>query len=101
MPSTFSKQTIGYGIAAVVAILGNTVFTWIKEENPAVRAFLKQIMYHHWIAHGVAVLVVFFVLGFILSRIMRPSACKTLTPLLVIASAIGALGLIALFLILG
>ena len=101
MPSTFSKQTIGYGIAAVVAILGNTIFTWIKEENPAIRAFLKQIMYHHWIAHGVAVLVVFLVLGFLLSRMVRPSPARWLTPLLVIASAIGALGLVALFLILG
>lgn len=101
MPSTFSKQTIGYGIAAIIAILGNTMLTWIKEENPAVRVLMKQIMYHHWIAHGVAVLLVFLALGFLLSRVMRPSECKTLTPLLVIASAIGALGLVALFLLLG
>ena len=98
---TFSKQTIGYGIAAIVAIIGNTIFTWVKEENPAVRDFLKQIMYHHWIAHGVAVLLVFFVLGFVLSRVMRASECKTLTPLLVISTALGALGLVALFLVLG
>lgn len=99
MPSTFSKQTIGYGIAAVVAILGNTVLTWVKEENPAVNAFMKQIMYHHWIAHGVAVVLTFLILGFLLSRVMRPSECKTLTPLLVVATALGALGIIVLFLL--
>jgi len=98
MPSTFSKQTIGYGIAAVVAILGNTALTWVKETNPAVNAFMKQLLYHHWITHGVAVLLVFLVLGFILSRIVRSSACRTLTFMLVLASAAGALGLVWLFL---
>ena len=98
MPSTFSKQTIGYGIAAIVAILGNTALTWVKETNPAVNAFMKQFMYHHWITHGVAVLLVFLVLGFLLSRIVRPSTGRTLAPALVAASAFGALGLVALFL---
>ncbi len=85
----------------MVAILGNTVLTWVKEENMAVNLAMKQLLYHHWITHGVAVILTFLVLGFILSRIVRPSACRTLTPLLVVASAIGALGLVALFLILG
>ena len=98
MPSTFSKQTIGYGIAAIVAILGNTALTWIKETNPAVNAFMKQLLYHHWIAQGLAVLLVFLVFGFILSRFVRPSAGKMLTFTLVLASAAGALGLVALFL---
>lgn len=99
MPSTFSKQTIGYGIAAVIAILGNTMLTWIKEENPAVKALMKQLLYHHWIAHGVAVLLVFLVLGFILSRIVRPSSARALAAWLVAASAVGALGIVALFLL--
>jgi hypothetical protein len=98
MPSTFSKQTIGYGIAAVVAILGNTALAWVKEENPAVKALMKQLLYHHWIAHGVAVLLVFFVLGFILSRIVRPSPARALAAWLVAASAAGALGIVILFL---
>ena len=98
MPSTFSKQTIGYGIAAIVAILGNTILTWVKEGDPAVNAFMKQLLYHHWITHGLAVLLVFLVLGFLLSRIVRPSAGKRLAFMLVLASAVGALGLVALFL---
>jgi len=99
MPSTFSKQTIGYGIAAIIAILGNTMLTWIKEENPAVKALMKQLLYHHWIAHGIMVLLVFLVLGFILSRIVRPSPARALAAWLVVASALGALGIVALFLL--
>jgi len=99
MPSTFSKQTIGYGIAAIIAILGNTALTWVKEENPVVKAFMKQLLYHHWIAHGIAILLVFLVLGFLLSRVVRPSQARGLTPLLVLAAALGAFGLVALFLI--
>ena len=99
MSSTFSKQTIGYGIAAIIAILGNTILTFIKDKNPAVNAFMKQLMYHHWITHGVAVVLTFFVLGFLLSRIVRPSATKMLAPALIIATALGALGIVVLFLI--
>lgn len=99
MPSKLSKNTIGYGIAAVVAILGNTVLTWVKEENPAVNAFMKQVLYHHWIAHGVAVVLTFLILGFILSKIVRPSSGKMLTSSIVLSSAAGALGLVWLFLV--
>lgn len=99
MPSKLSKETIGYGIAAIVAILGNTVLTWVKEENPAVNAFMKQVLYHHWIAHGVAVVLTFLVLGFILSRIVRPSVGRGLAFCIVVASAVGALGLVWLFLL--
>lgn len=99
MPSTFSKETIGYGIAAIVAILGNTALTLIKEKNPAVSAFMKQILYHHWVAHGVAVMVVFLLLGFLLSRFMRPAPARMLAPALVLAAAVGALGIVALFLL--
>ncbi len=99
MPSTLSKQTIGYGIAAIIAILGNAVLTWVKDKNPAVSAFMKQLMYHHWITHGVAVVLTFFVLGFLLSRLVRPSAAKMLAPTLIIATALGAFGIVALFLI--
>jgi len=95
----FSKQTIGYGIAAIIAILANSALVIIKEENPAVKAFMKQLLYHHWIAHGVAVLLVFLVLGFILTRMARPSGARWLTPSLVAASALGALGIVALFLL--
>lgn len=98
MQAKLSKETIGYGIAAIVAILGNTALTWVKEENPAVNAFMKQVLYHHWIAHGVAVVLTFLVLGFILSRIVRPSSGRMLTSSIVLASAAGALGLVWLFL---
>ena len=96
---TFSKQTIGYGIAAIIAILANSALVIIKEENPAVKAFMKQLLYHHWISHGVAVLLVFLVLGFILTRMARSSGARWLTPSLVAASALGALGIVALFLL--
>lgn len=94
---TLSKHTIGYGIAAVVAILGSTILTWVKEENPAVMLFMKQLMYHHWITHGVAVLAVFLVLGYVLSHAVRPAEGRWLTWALVLSSAAGALGLIAFF----
>lgn len=92
------KETIGYGIAAILAILGNTLLVFFKEENPALRAAMKQLLYHHWIAHGVFVMLAFVLLGFLLSRVVVPSRGRWLAPALFSAAAFGGLGLAALFL---
>lgn len=96
---TLSKQTIGYGIAAIVAILCNTVLTWVKEENPAVNALMAQLLYHHWIAHGVAIVGVFLICGFVLSRLLRPAAGRGLATWLLVATVAAGAGIAALFLL--
>ncbi len=97
---TLGKKTIGYTIAAAIAILFSTVLTWIKETNPAVNTAMKNLLGHHWITHGVAVLLVFLVLGYLFSRI--PSVRRTrgglVTTLLIVSVLAGGLGLVVLFL---
>ena len=91
------KETIGYGVAAIVAMLGNTVLVFLKEENPALRDTMKQLLYHHWIAHGIFVMLAFIVLGFLLSRMVAPARGRWLTPALFVAAATGGLSLAALY----
>lgn len=96
---TLGKKTTGYTIAAAVAILFNTALTWIKEENPAVNTAMKNLLGHHWITHGVAVVVVFLVLGFLLARMpaVRRTRGSLVTTLLIVSVVAGGLGLAALF----
>jgi hypothetical protein len=98
---TLSKQTIGYGIAAIVAILGNTALMWVKESNPAVLAWMKGALYHHWIAHGVFVVGAFVILGFVLSRVASPRPAKSLVFWLVLATALSAAGIVGFYLVIG
>ena len=100
MPSTneLHNRTVGYGVAAAVAILCNTALTWVKEKNPAVNLWMKNLLGHHWITHGVLIVLLFLVLGFLLSKMIKKMNATALTVLLVVSTAAGAIGLIALFL---
>ncbi len=97
---TLGKKTTGYSIAAAIAILFNTVLTWVKETNPAVNVAMKNLLGHHWITHGVAVVLVFVVVGYLLSRVpsVRRTRGNLVTTLLVVSVLAGGLGLVVLFL---
>jgi|GEM_PF-5777864 len=96
--STFSRQTSGYVLAASVTVLLNTILTWVKILNPAVKLVLANILGNHWVTQGVAIVLVFFALGFLFSRTSSRISDTTLTRLLVSSVVIAALGLIGLFL---
>ena len=63
-----SPYTAGFGVSAAVAIVFNTVLTWVKETYDPPNAAMKALLGHHWITHGVAVVIVFLALGFFLSK---------------------------------
>ncbi|MCR4281220.1 MAG: hypothetical protein NUV88_02735 [Candidatus Kaiserbacteria bacterium] len=94
-----SQSTAGYGIAAVVAIILNTLLTVAKESYPPLLAAMKSLA-HHWMVHGVVIVLTFFVLGYILSK--QPFARRmngvTLAWWLTIATVLGGVGLVVFFL---
>ena len=61
------KYAAGFGISLVVTSFLNAVILIIKEKNDAVMSAMKAALGHHWTTHGVIVIVVFLVLGFIFS----------------------------------
>jgi hypothetical protein len=63
------KLVPGFGISLLVVSLFNSALVMAKELNPALLAWMKALTGHHWITHGVLVLVSFFVLGLVLSRV--------------------------------
>ena len=60
--------TAAYGLAAAVAVLFNTLLAWVKDAYDPLNTAMAKILGHHWITHGVAVVLVFLIVGFALSR---------------------------------
>ncbi len=96
---TLNKHTRGYTLAAAWAVLFNTVLTWIKELYPSVNAAMKSMLGHHWITHGVAVVLAFLVLGVFFSRSRKGVSDQSVLVILVASVVVGAAGLVTLFLI--
>lgn len=68
MNEKLSPSTVGFALAAAVAVLFNTALAWAKDAYAPLNDFLKSILGHHWTTHGVADLVVFVVLGVVFTR---------------------------------
>jgi uncharacterized membrane protein YcfT len=63
------KYTAGFGLSLVVTSLLNAVILLIKETNDSVMSAMRAALGHHWTTHGVIVITVFVVLGFIFSSL--------------------------------
>ena len=59
--------SLSYGITA----LFNAILTVIKETNESVEDFLKGTFGHHWIGHGILVLIVFIILTIVFSYAIK------------------------------
>lgn len=96
---TMSPYTIGFTLSAAVTIIFNMVLTLVKETNPEVLAFMKSLMGHHWTTHGVAVVLLFFIIGFIFSTADDTHKVNgtTLAILLTASVLIGGLGILGFF----
>lgn len=88
-----SHTAIAYGVGASVAVVFNTLLAWVKDSYPPLNAAMKQITGHHWITHGLAVVLVFFVVGFVLSRRSGDAIQGVYTPIVVLCGAVVIAGL--------
>jgi uncharacterized Tic20 family protein len=69
--TTLDKTTIGFGLSAAVLSILNTLLVIFKELTPSFKAGMAGAMGHHWTTHGVMVIVLFIVLGFVLSGVVK------------------------------
>ena len=60
-PSLAFAATISYFLTAIF----NSILVVLKETNEGVEDFLKDTFGHHWIGHGIIVLLVFVILTII------------------------------------
>jgi hypothetical protein len=65
--SLMEKYSAGFGLSLIVTSLLNAIILLCKELNASIMSALKSALGHHWTTHGVILIIVFFVLGFIFS----------------------------------
>ena len=66
--SRLSNNATAFGISLVVASIANALLVAAKEKSPKVLAFMKGLTGHHWITHCTFIILLFLVLGWLLSR---------------------------------
>jgi hypothetical protein len=72
--TTLDKTTIGFGLSAAVVSILNTLLVIFKELTPPVKKAMADAMGHHWTTHGVIVIALFIVLGFVFSGMVKPES---------------------------
>src|SRR5690349_10606449 len=65
--TTLSRTAAGFSAAAAMTLVFNAVLTIVKDASAPLHDFMQQLMGHHWTTHGVGSLVVYLVLGWLLS----------------------------------
>jgi hypothetical protein len=92
-------RTSGYVKAYAVTAIVNAVIVLLKEKLDAVHELLA-IVGHHWIGHGILVVLIFFGLGAFFTSQNKEMAGATAVSYLVWSTIIGG-GIIALFFLIG
>lgn len=94
--SNLGRYTVSFGVSAAIVSVLSALLVVLKEINEStVLAWMKSLTGHHWITHGVFVVVAFLALGWILTKIKGGQGlsldAKCLTKALVAGVALGVL----------
>jgi hypothetical protein len=65
---SIDKYIAGFGISFFITSLLNALLVVIKETNEPVMIYMKAATGHHWITHGVVVIVLFIIIGLAISN---------------------------------
>jgi hypothetical protein len=66
--TSVSKYTISFGLSLALASVMNALLVVAKEKIPTVMAGLQRMTGHHWVSHGVVILVLFAAFGLIFAQ---------------------------------
>jgi uncharacterized membrane protein YadS len=88
----------GFGLSFLVVSIFNGLLTIMKEESAGLKNWMAHLLGHHWVTHGVFVIILFFVLGWLFSRVKFDEKWygAKMAILLFVGAAIGG-GIIAIF----
>jgi len=64
-----SATTVGFGLSTAIASILSLLLVLVKETQKPVFTVMANLTSHHWITHGLVVVVLFVVLGFLLSKV--------------------------------
>jgi hypothetical protein len=94
---TLSKYSVSFGVSLAITSILSALLVVVKELNEnSVLAWMKGLTSHHWITHGLLMVIAFFVIGWGLAKLNKGEGLK-MTPsrlVCVIASGVVIGGLI-------
>jgi len=94
---TLSKYTVSFGASLAITSILSALLVVVKELNEnSVLAWMKGLTSHHWITHGLLMVIAFFAIGWGLAKMNNGEGLK-MTPgrlVCVIASGVVIGGLI-------
>jgi hypothetical protein len=95
MDQLANKYTRGFGISLIIMMLFNAVLTVTKESFEPLLKGMAAITGHHWITHGIIVVILFFILGFIFSGAQSEESswpnARAMSIGTIVSAAIGAI----------
>ena len=63
-----SAQVAGYGYSYAITSLFSALLVVLKETSPTVMSLMAGLSGHHWVTQGILDLILFVVIGWLLSR---------------------------------
>jgi hypothetical protein len=63
-----NQLTISYIIAYVITVMFSSLLTIAKDLHAPLKDWMKSLTTHHWVTHGIFVIVLFFFLAFIFDK---------------------------------
>jgi hypothetical protein len=72
--ATLDKTTIGFGLSVAAVNILNMLLVVFKELAPSLKKAMAAGTGHHWTTHGVLLVGLFIVLGFVFSSAIKPES---------------------------
>ncbi|MEN6441961.1 MAG: hypothetical protein ABFD97_25650 [Syntrophobacter sp.] len=94
------KYTTSFGLALVITSLFSAMLVVVKElSERTVLAWMKQATVHHWVTHAIMDLLVFVLLGLLLTKVKISS--ERLSQLILVSITVSGLIIAGFYLIEG
>ncbi len=61
--SANENAAAAFGLSAAITVVFNVLLAFIKDSWPALNSFMAMLTGHHWRTHGLADVILFFLLG--------------------------------------
>lgn len=93
------KLSFGFGISFLIASIFNGLLLIAKESHAPLKNWMKSLSGHHWITHGIIVIVLFVVLGYIfsISGMNRKINADKTSGLVITGTVLGGLIIVGFF----
>ena len=89
------RYTIGFGFAVTIVILFNTLLTIAKELYHPIHDIMTALSGNHWATQGILNILLFLILGFILSK--KNLQSKNLLKTIITTTLLSLSGIILFF----